>query len=248
MWRHYPSPQTCSDGLKCVEIQCPLLDLDSTTVMVLHSRLWNATFLEVFICSENYRKNPDWLGVWPAALHLPPSLGLHFFELPVYRGGRLTPTNQPSRQHWTETRKAQHAGKSHKENLRSSLFPLKCTSALNTPSTCLVNSQVKVTVFLKREDEYIATVAWWIILLTVVALLLLLAIPVFFWWKVNQINWLWGLIRYTVLCFYLWCLVCDFLPARMHATAEHQAATFWRWKRGESSSNRLTTCHKANIG
>lgn len=45
-----------------------------------------------------------------------------------------------------------------------------------------------MTVFLQREDEYIAKVAWWIILLTVVALLLLLAIPIFFWWKVNHIT------------------------------------------------------------
>ncbi|KAI3351532.1 hypothetical protein L3Q82_020388 [Scortum barcoo] len=39
---------TCSDGLKCVEIRCPLLGLDSTAVMVLHSMLWNTTFTEVF--------------------------------------------------------------------------------------------------------------------------------------------------------------------------------------------------------
>lgn len=43
----YPPSQTCSDGLKCVEMHCPLLGLDSDAVMVLHSRLWNATFLEV---------------------------------------------------------------------------------------------------------------------------------------------------------------------------------------------------------
>ncbi|KAL7395618.1 hypothetical protein ABVT39_020294 [Epinephelus coioides] len=44
---------TCSDGLKCVEIRCPLLGLDSSAVMVLHSRLWNATFTEDY-SSLNY--------------------------------------------------------------------------------------------------------------------------------------------------------------------------------------------------
>ncbi|XP_070692438.1 integrin alpha-6-like [Pempheris klunzingeri] len=44
---------TCSDGLKCVEIRCPLLGLDSTAVMVLHSRLWNTTFTEDY-SSLNY--------------------------------------------------------------------------------------------------------------------------------------------------------------------------------------------------
>ncbi|XP_076595871.1 integrin alpha-6-like [Chaetodon auriga] len=44
---------TCSDGLKCVEIRCPLLGLDSTAAMVLHSRLWNTTFTEDY-SSLNY--------------------------------------------------------------------------------------------------------------------------------------------------------------------------------------------------
>ncbi|XP_056239048.1 integrin alpha-6-like [Seriola aureovittata] len=44
---------TCSDGLKCVEIRCPLLGLDSTAVMVLHSQLWNTTFTEDY-SSLNY--------------------------------------------------------------------------------------------------------------------------------------------------------------------------------------------------
>uniref|UniRef100_A0A8C3A5E6 Integrin alpha 6 n=1 Tax=Cyclopterus lumpus TaxID=8103 RepID=A0A8C3A5E6_CYCLU len=44
---------TCSDGLKCVQIRCPLLGLDSTAVMVLHSRLWNTTFTEDY-SSLNY--------------------------------------------------------------------------------------------------------------------------------------------------------------------------------------------------
>ncbi|XP_030000900.1 integrin alpha-6-like [Sphaeramia orbicularis] len=44
---------TCSDGLKCVELRCPLLGLDSTAGMVLHSRLWNSTFTEDY-SSLNY--------------------------------------------------------------------------------------------------------------------------------------------------------------------------------------------------
>lgn len=39
--------QTCTDGLRCVEIHCPLQGLDSTATVVLHSRLWNTTFVEV---------------------------------------------------------------------------------------------------------------------------------------------------------------------------------------------------------
>ncbi|XP_039871880.1 integrin alpha-6-like [Simochromis diagramma] len=44
---------TCSDGLNCVEIRCPLLGLDSTAQIVLHSRLWNATLAEDY-SSLNY--------------------------------------------------------------------------------------------------------------------------------------------------------------------------------------------------
>ncbi|KAK9518357.1 hypothetical protein VZT92_023666 [Zoarces viviparus] len=44
---------SCSDGLKCVQIRCPLLGLDSVAVMVLHSRLWNTTFTEDY-SSLNY--------------------------------------------------------------------------------------------------------------------------------------------------------------------------------------------------
>ncbi|XP_037636914.1 integrin alpha-6-like [Sebastes umbrosus] len=44
---------TCSDGLKCVQIRCPLLGLDSAAVMLLHSRLWNTTFTEDY-SSLNY--------------------------------------------------------------------------------------------------------------------------------------------------------------------------------------------------
>ncbi|XP_040904522.1 integrin alpha-6-like [Toxotes jaculatrix] len=44
---------TCSDGLKCVEIRCPLLGLDSTAVVSLHSQLWNTTFTEDY-SSLNY--------------------------------------------------------------------------------------------------------------------------------------------------------------------------------------------------
>uniref|UniRef100_A0A8C3G6C0 Integrin alpha-2 domain-containing protein n=1 Tax=Cyclopterus lumpus TaxID=8103 RepID=A0A8C3G6C0_CYCLU len=50
---------TCSDGLKCVQIRCPLLGLDSTAVMVLHSRLWNTTFTEVFnSCKKAFLSSP----------------------------------------------------------------------------------------------------------------------------------------------------------------------------------------------
>ncbi|XP_021417245.2 integrin alpha-6 isoform X2 [Oncorhynchus mykiss] len=44
---------TCSDELKCVEIRCPLLGLDSTAVVFLQARLWNSTFLEDY-SSLNY--------------------------------------------------------------------------------------------------------------------------------------------------------------------------------------------------
>ncbi|CAG5989834.1 unnamed protein product [Menidia menidia] len=44
---------TCSDGLRCVELNCPLLGLDSTAIVVLHSRLWNATISEDY-SSLNY--------------------------------------------------------------------------------------------------------------------------------------------------------------------------------------------------
>ncbi|XP_035812832.2 integrin alpha-6-like isoform X2 [Amphiprion ocellaris] len=44
---------SCSDGLKCVEIRCPLLGLDSSALLVLHSRLWNATLAEDY-SSLNY--------------------------------------------------------------------------------------------------------------------------------------------------------------------------------------------------
>lgn len=114
---------TCSDGLNCVEIQCPLLDLDSTTVMVLNSRLWNATFLEDY-SSLNY--------------------------LYIVVDATLNLINPP-------------------DNI--GLKPEKHST------------QIKTTVFLRKEVEYFAKVAWWIIFLTVIALLLLLAIPIFFLWK-----------------------------------------------------------------
>ncbi|XP_030252972.1 integrin alpha-6-like [Sparus aurata] len=44
---------TCSDGLRCVELRCPLLGLDITAKIVLHSRLWSATFTEDY-SSLNY--------------------------------------------------------------------------------------------------------------------------------------------------------------------------------------------------
>uniref|UniRef100_A0AAY5KPQ6 Integrin alpha-2 domain-containing protein n=1 Tax=Esox lucius TaxID=8010 RepID=A0AAY5KPQ6_ESOLU len=39
---------SCGDGAKCVEIRCPLHDLDSNAVILLRSRLWNTTFLEEY--------------------------------------------------------------------------------------------------------------------------------------------------------------------------------------------------------
>ncbi|TWW54880.1 Integrin alpha-6 VLA-6, partial [Takifugu flavidus] len=44
---HLKDVKTCTDGLRCVEIHCPLQGLDRTAMVVLHSRLWNTTFLEV---------------------------------------------------------------------------------------------------------------------------------------------------------------------------------------------------------
>uniref|UniRef100_A0A8C9T6D5 Integrin subunit alpha 6 n=1 Tax=Scleropages formosus TaxID=113540 RepID=A0A8C9T6D5_SCLFO len=38
---------SCNNGARCVEIKCPLQGLDSNAVIVLRSRLWNSTFLEV---------------------------------------------------------------------------------------------------------------------------------------------------------------------------------------------------------
>lgn len=48
VFSYLPPCQTCSDGLRCVELRCPLLGLDITAKIVLHSRLWSATFTEVF--------------------------------------------------------------------------------------------------------------------------------------------------------------------------------------------------------
>uniref|UniRef100_A0A8C6KDU9 Integrin alpha-6-like n=1 Tax=Nothobranchius furzeri TaxID=105023 RepID=A0A8C6KDU9_NOTFU len=39
--------QTCWDGLRCVEMHCPLLDLDSTAKILLNARLWNTTLAEL---------------------------------------------------------------------------------------------------------------------------------------------------------------------------------------------------------
>uniref|UniRef100_A0A671XY74 Integrin alpha second immunoglobulin-like domain-containing protein n=1 Tax=Sparus aurata TaxID=8175 RepID=A0A671XY74_SPAAU len=47
VFSYLPPCQTCSDGLRCVELRCPLLGLDITAKIVLHSRLWSATFTEV---------------------------------------------------------------------------------------------------------------------------------------------------------------------------------------------------------
>uniref|UniRef100_A0AAY5KBV2 Integrin alpha-2 domain-containing protein n=1 Tax=Esox lucius TaxID=8010 RepID=A0AAY5KBV2_ESOLU len=37
---------SCDKGAKCVEIRCPLHDLDSNAVILLRSQLWNSTFLK----------------------------------------------------------------------------------------------------------------------------------------------------------------------------------------------------------
>uniref|UniRef100_A0A3P9AJ70 Uncharacterized protein n=1 Tax=Esox lucius TaxID=8010 RepID=A0A3P9AJ70_ESOLU len=49
------SSQTCGSGYdaRCVIVKCPLQGLDSNAVIVLRSRLWNATFLENY-ASLNY--------------------------------------------------------------------------------------------------------------------------------------------------------------------------------------------------
>lgn len=43
------SSQMCGNGYdaRCVVIKCPLQGLDSSAVIALRCRLWNATFLEV---------------------------------------------------------------------------------------------------------------------------------------------------------------------------------------------------------
>uniref|UniRef100_A0A3Q2YE91 Integrin alpha-6-like n=1 Tax=Hippocampus comes TaxID=109280 RepID=A0A3Q2YE91_HIPCM len=37
---------SCSDGLKCEELRCPVVGLDSTALIVLHARLWNSTLTD----------------------------------------------------------------------------------------------------------------------------------------------------------------------------------------------------------
>ncbi|XP_061541464.1 integrin alpha-6-like [Phycodurus eques] len=44
---------TCSDGLICAELRCPLVGLDSTALIVLHARLWNSTLVQDY-SSLNY--------------------------------------------------------------------------------------------------------------------------------------------------------------------------------------------------
>ncbi|XP_071314514.1 integrin alpha-6-like [Trachinotus anak] len=80
---------TCSDGLKCVEIRCPLLGLDSTAVIFLHSQLWNTTFTEDY-SSLNYldivvdatltlNNSPENIGLKPEKLETKVKLTV-FFE------------------------------------------------------------------------------------------------------------------------------------------------------------------------
>lgn len=40
--------QNCSVNVNCVNIRCPLRGLDSKASVLLRSRLWNSTFLEVW--------------------------------------------------------------------------------------------------------------------------------------------------------------------------------------------------------
>ncbi|XP_057705780.1 integrin alpha-6-like [Corythoichthys intestinalis] len=42
---------TCSDGLECAELHCPLVGLDNTAMIVLHASLWNSTLTEI----EDYK-------------------------------------------------------------------------------------------------------------------------------------------------------------------------------------------------
>uniref|UniRef100_A0A3B4B8G4 Uncharacterized protein n=1 Tax=Periophthalmus magnuspinnatus TaxID=409849 RepID=A0A3B4B8G4_9GOBI len=118
--------QTCSDGLGCVEIRCPLHGLDSNAFIMLHSYLWNTTFTEV----------------------------LHLFN----RG-----------------------------KMMNTFVLTKYKIILNKTVIYFdLFLQVKLTVFLEKEVEYLTKVAWWIILLTVIALLLLLVFATFIMCKVIQ--------------------------------------------------------------
>uniref|UniRef100_A0A668AH72 Integrin, alpha 6b n=1 Tax=Myripristis murdjan TaxID=586833 RepID=A0A668AH72_9TELE len=38
---------SCDNGANCVELRCPLQDMDSNAVITLNARLWNGTFIEV---------------------------------------------------------------------------------------------------------------------------------------------------------------------------------------------------------
>uniref|UniRef100_A0A3B4B8F7 Integrin alpha-2 domain-containing protein n=1 Tax=Periophthalmus magnuspinnatus TaxID=409849 RepID=A0A3B4B8F7_9GOBI len=117
---------TCSDGLGCVEIRCPLHGLDSNAFIMLHSYLWNTTFTEV----------------------------LHLFN----RG-----------------------------KMMNTFVLTKYKIILNKTVIYFdLFLQVKLTVFLEKEVEYLTKVAWWIILLTVIALLLLLVFATFIMCKVIQ--------------------------------------------------------------
>lgn len=56
--------QDCNGEANCVIISCPLQDLDSKASVVLRSRLWNSTFLEVsFMIVFRYRfVSPVYIG------------------------------------------------------------------------------------------------------------------------------------------------------------------------------------------
>uniref|UniRef100_A0A4W3IMK0 Integrin alpha-6-like n=1 Tax=Callorhinchus milii TaxID=7868 RepID=A0A4W3IMK0_CALMI len=73
---------TKNSTARCVNIKCPLKGLDSSAVLVLHSRLWNSTFLEVKLFNEQlaflqcgfFRKNRKGdTGYNKADIHIHPS-------------------------------------------------------------------------------------------------------------------------------------------------------------------------------
>uniref|UniRef100_A0AAQ5YWM3 Integrin alpha-2 domain-containing protein n=1 Tax=Amphiprion ocellaris TaxID=80972 RepID=A0AAQ5YWM3_AMPOC len=43
------SSLSCGNGANCVRIRCPLRGMDSSAVITLQSRLWNSTFIELFL-------------------------------------------------------------------------------------------------------------------------------------------------------------------------------------------------------
>ncbi|XP_055079725.1 integrin alpha-3-like [Periophthalmus magnuspinnatus] len=56
---HLQSPRrtsltlSCEFGARCVRVECPLIDVNSTVTLTVRARLWNATFLEDFMESSS---------------------------------------------------------------------------------------------------------------------------------------------------------------------------------------------------